>query len=60
MTQFSYTGLTQQEADLIGKLVGQQPAAVLHQHGGSSLFDKLHQQYSAQTAPVPAPPPPEA
>lgn len=60
MTQFSYTGLTQKEADLLGKLVGQQPSVVLHQYGASGLFDKLHQQFTEQTAPAPAPLPPEA
>ena len=55
MTQFSYTGLTQQEADLLGKLVGNQPMVVLHQHGASGLFDKLHEQFTAQTVPAPAP-----
>lgn len=56
---FSYTGLTQQEADLLGKLVGNQPMVVLHQHGASGLFDKLHQQFTEQMTP-PASPPPEA
>lgn len=51
MKTFSYTGLTQQEADVIGKLVGQQPASVLFQHGAPGLFGKLHEQFVAQMAP---------
>lgn len=51
MKTFSYSNLTQQEADLIGKLVGQQPAAVLFQHGAAGLFGKLHDQFLAQMAP---------
>lgn len=55
MKTFSYTGLTQQEADVIGKLVGQQPASVLFQHGAPGLFGKLHEQFSAQMATSDAP-----
>lgn len=48
MRTFTFSDLTAQEAELIGKLVGQQQAAALFQAGASGLFEKLHQQFAVQ------------